>query len=345
MKIAKTLQIISLGALAISVFSHCKEKNKSLLDLIALNWIQGFQSQGCPFGCVPGYASYGFAPGTPGVDPPGSGGSQCEWIFDPISKKCGATNYTSLGVPYCVFCQQLGPNSIGFDSAPAPLIPAGIVSFEPSASALFAQTGEVRVVFDRTMDPASVCLSGSAATEASSAYSFSGTSEFNDTLVIPPDSVWSLGPKTLTVKVTDTNGYETTIDLAFLVRDLIAEESAAETAIAARRTENASWGWGAPADSVARVGTTGYFQQSFAAVVPGTTGAPTQGRIVYSPGNGAFLVYGAILEAYVLLGGASGPLGPPTSDEFDSGFLVRRSSFVNGYIDKPFFGGPVVGYY
>ena len=54
-------------------------------------------------------------------------------------------------------------------------------------------------------------------------------------------------------------------------------------------------------------------------------------RIYWSAGSGARVVFGAILERYLSLGGASGKLGMPTSDEYAI-TTGRRQDFTGGYI-------------
>jgi SpoIID/LytB domain protein len=54
-------------------------------------------------------------------------------------------------------------------------------------------------------------------------------------------------------------------------------------------------------------------------------------RIYWSSKHGAHVVYGAILEKYIELGGASGKLGMPISDEYAI-TTGRRSDFEHGYI-------------
>ena len=337
---------------AVAVLAPACKKKKSLMDLIWGSFINGLleSTNNCPSGCTPGYAVYGYMPGeyTPSpLDPgdPGPGSRICQWHYDPSRSECGKNAHTPAGGPFCVFCRSLGPNALGFDEAPRPILPSTIISVYPSQDDLFEQHGEIRVEFDRTMDSATVCISGEGAEEASKAYYLTKTSEFNDTLVIPPTATWTVGHRYINIKVSDNSGLETALNVNFRVRDLNAEQSAAESAIAERRAGNGSLGWDSPSGPVVRIGSSGYFQQDFPVVFPPyPLGAATQGRIIYSPGNGAFLVYGAILEAYLALGGAEGPLGPPITDEFDAAILVRRSNFLNGYIEKPFISGPVVGY-
>jgi hypothetical protein len=54
-------------------------------------------------------------------------------------------------------------------------------------------------------------------------------------------------------------------------------------------------------------------------------------RIYWSPEPGARVVFGAILERYKDLGGASGKMGMPTSDEYSIS-TGRRQDFTGGYI-------------
>jgi stage II sporulation protein D len=54
-------------------------------------------------------------------------------------------------------------------------------------------------------------------------------------------------------------------------------------------------------------------------------------RIYWTSAHGAHVVYGAILRKYLELGGGSGKLGLPISDEYGVD-IGRRSDFENGYI-------------
>lgn len=85
-------------------------------------------------------------------------------------------------------------------------------------------------------------------------------------------------------------------------------------------------------DSQGGVG--GYLGMPTSDLRPAAAGVQEQifsgGRVLVGPG-GAFAVRGAILLVYLSLGGAAGPLGAPTSDEYavPEG---RRSDFVGGHL-------------
>jgi uncharacterized protein with LGFP repeats len=64
----------------------------------------------------------------------------------------------------------------------------------------------------------------------------------------------------------------------------------------------------------------------------GLAGMP-EASIYWTPQTGAHEVHGGIRAAWAARGWERGPIGYPTSDEFDSGHGGRRSNFEHGFID------------
>ena len=65
---------------------------------------------------------------------------------------------------------------------------------------------------------------------------------------------------------------------------------------------------------------------------PGLPGSPVA-SIYWTPQTGAHEIHGAIRDEWARRGFERGPIGYPTSDEFDTGHGGRRSNFEHGYID------------
>jgi hypothetical protein len=88
----------------------------------------------------------------------------------------------------------------------------------PLSSGTLAQAGKIRIQFDRQMDATSADFVGSMGNEASPIREFTKTVVVNDTLIISPNSSWSVGySRDMRVLIKDVDGNSTYTDLLYTV--------------------------------------------------------------------------------------------------------------------------------